>query len=309
MASHKVYYGRGAQDIVTVPHKSGQPVRVASATYEIVDSRHSVDSSAHVVVAAGTAATLDTLSTTTSAAAGRSGTDRRALTVVSTTGLTVGHLYILTAASGEAELVTIAAVPSGTVARTVSDIRGTYATGATLRGIEVTATFPALEADDDENLDGLPFIVIWNFPTMPPVREPIFADRGVEAQLATLADLQQLDPFVSKIGGDAVSPATALARAHRDLRTDLEIAGVLEADLLAGNIGRDCVIYRAAYLVFVHDTSDGAQRKANDYQTRYETLRAALTVGDRTKPGVTALSSDELITTKNPARGFVMFGY
>lgn len=309
MASHKVYYGRGAQNIVTVPYQGGQPVRVASATYEIVDSRYSADSSAHVVVAAGTAATLDAASTTLTVAAGRPSTDRRALTAVSTAGLTVGHQYLLTAMSGEAEIVTIFAVSSATVARTVSDIRGTYPSGATLRGIEVTATFPAIEADDDENLDGLPFIVIWSFPAMPPVREPIFADRGVDAQLATLADLQQLDPYVSKVGGDAVSPATALARAHRDLRTDLEIAGVRESDMLAGNIGRDCVIYRAAYLIFVHDTNDAAQRKANDYQTRYETLRAALTVGDRTKPGVTVLSSDELITTKNPARGFVMFGY
>lgn len=309
MASHKIYYGRGAQDIVSVPHKGGQPVRVASATYEIVDSRHSVDSSAHVVVAAGTAATLDATSTTLTAGAGRGANDHRALTVASTAGLVVGRLYILTAASGEAELVTIAAVPSATLARTVSDVRSTYLSGATLRGIEVTATFPEIEADDDDNLDGLPFIITWTFPAMPPVREPIFADRGVEAQLATLADLLQLDPFISKIDGDAVSPATALARAHRDLRTDLEIAGIREADLLAGNIGRDCVTYRAAHLVFAHNGDDVSRSKAESYQTRYETLRAALTTGDRTKPGIAALTPDVLVTTKNPGIGFVMWGY
>ncbi len=309
MASHKIYYGRGAQDIVTVPHRGGHPVRVASATYEIVDSRYGVDSAEHEVVAAGTAAVVDPLSTTLSAAAGRSSSDRRALTLTSTVGVTPGRLYLLTAPSGEAEIVTVAEVPSLSVTRCVSDVRGTYPTGSTLRGIEVTATFPEVEADDDDNLDGLPFIVIWTFPGLPPVREPIFAERGAEAQLATLADLTQLDPFIAKVGGDAVSPATALARAHRDLRTDLEIMGVREADFLAGNIGRDCVTYRAAHLVYAHDSSEVGQRKADDYQKRYETLRSALTVGDQTKPGVTALTPDVTAEPKNPARHFVMFGY
>jgi hypothetical protein len=38
-------------------------------------------------------------------------------------------------------------------------------------------------------------------------------------------------------GGDRVSPATALARAHKDFRTDLQLADVSEADLERSNGG------------------------------------------------------------------------
>ena len=143
MATHRVYFGKGAQTLTTIPHRAGSPLRVASGTYSILDTRYGVDSDEHEVVAAGTAATVDATSTTLTARAGRVAADRRAITLTSTTGVTAGHQYIVTNPAGAVELVRIDAVVSATVLRTATEVRGDFATGSTFKGIEVTGTFPA----------------------------------------------------------------------------------------------------------------------------------------------------------------------
>ena len=112
MALHRVYYEGGAQTLTTIPHRNGAPVRVAAGTYEIFDTRYSEDSDLYEVVAAGTAATIDSTSKTLTAKAGRGATDRKALTMASTTGLVVGSTYILEGLHGATELVRIAAIAS-----------------------------------------------------------------------------------------------------------------------------------------------------------------------------------------------------
>lgn len=305
---HRVYFGRGEQSLVTVPHRGGQPVRASSATYAILDTRYGAEEAEHIIVAAGTAATVDPLSTTLTARAGRGAEDRRALTLVSTTGLVRGRQYLLEGAKGQGEIVTIIAAPSGTVARTEVEIGGDYLTGATLRGVEVTAAFPAIEADDDDNLDGLPFIVAWTFDGLPPLRESVYAERGEEAQLATLADLLKLDPAISLIGGDRIDPAAALGRAHEDLRTALQQAGVSEADRLTGKIGRDYVIYRAAYLCMLADPEPNS-RKLDHYEKQADQLQTSLLLGVP-KPDVVDLDkADEAARAPSPGALFKQFGF
>lgn len=309
MALHRVYYLKGAQTLTTIAHRAGSPLRVASGTYEIVDTRYGVDSDEHVIVAAGTAATVDATSTTLSARAGRGAADRRAVTVTSTAGVTTGHQFILTNPAGAVELVRIDAVVSATVLRTATEVRGDFATGSTFKGIEVTGTFPADPAADEDNLDHESFMVVWTLPGLPPLRESIFVERGEEGQLATLDDLAELDPMIPLAGGDRVSPATALARAHKDFRVDLQLANVSEADLLAGPIGRDAVTYRAAELCFSHNDDPVSERKAKGYGARYQELRAAIVVG-ALKPQVVALDkSDETAKRTNPASLFHGFGF
>lgn len=308
MSAHRVYYGKGAQALVTVPHRDGRPVRVTAGTFGIFDARYGDGSGDHVLVAAGTAATVDAASTVLTARAGRGAEDRRTLTVVSTADFAEGHMYLLAGADGRAELVTVAAIASATVARTASEVRGDFGTGSTLRGVEVSATFPGTAADAEANLDGLPWVVVWTFVGLPPLREMVHLERGEEAQLATLADLLQLDPMVPLVGGDRVDPAAALARAHRDLRTDLRLAGAAEADLLVGPVGRDAVVYRAAYLVMHHGDDAASERKAADYLARYNELRAALVIGAK-KPEVVALSKAEAAQILNPAKLWTQFGW
>lgn len=309
MATHRVYFGKGAQTLTTIPHRAGSPLRVASGTYSILDTRYGVDSDEHEVVAAGTAATVDATSTTLTARAGRAAADRRALTLTSTTGVTTGHQYIITSPSGAVELVRIDAVVSATVLRAASEIRGDFATGSTFKGIEVTGTFPADPAADEDNLDQESFLVVWTLPGLPPLRESVFVERGEEGLLATLDDLTELDPMIPLAGGDRVSPATALARAHKDFRTDLQLADVSEADLLTGPIGRDAVTYRAAFLVFQHGDDPVSERKAKGYEARYQQLLNGIIVGAK-KPGVVALDKrEESAQASNPATLLWGFGF
>lgn len=306
MTTHRVYYAKGTQTIRTVPHRAGRPVRVASATYGIFDVRFAEDSDEHELVAAGTAATLDSASTTTTALAGRRAADRRSLTVSSSAAFTAGRTYLLEASDGRAELVRIAAIPSGTVMLAATEIVGDYATGSTLRGVEVAATFPSSAADDELKLDGMPWIVAWAFPDLPPLRESIHLERGEEMQLATLDDLAQLDPMIVRVGGDRIEPALALAQAHRDFRTDLRIAGANEADFIAGPIGRDAVVYLAGYHALKGSNDESASRRAEAYKARYTELRAALQVG-RDKPEVVALERKQETRAPNPAQLFSMY--
>lgn len=308
MALHRVYFNKGAQALTTIPHTAGSPVRVASATYEIIDTRYGVDSDEHVVVAAGTAATVDATSTTLTALAGRGTEDKRAVTLVSTAGVTTGHQYLLTSSVGAVELVRVVDVVSATVLRTAAEIRGKYASGSTFKGIEVAGVFPADPAADEDNLDSDAFVVVWAMPGLPPIRESVFVERGEEGQLATLDDLAELDPHIPLAGGDRVSPASALARAHKDFRVDLQLAAINESDLLAGPIGRDAVCYRAAELCFSHGDDPVSERKAKSYGARYQELRAAIVVG-ALKPQVVALDKSEETTAPQPAVMFYGFGF
>lgn len=309
MATHRVYFGKGAKTLTTIPHRAGSPLRVASGTYSILDTRYGVDSDEHEVVAAGTAATVDATSTTLIARAGRVAADRRAITLTSTTGVTAGHQYIVTNPAGAVELVRIDAVVSATVLRTATEVRGDFATGSTFKGIEVTGTFPADPAADEDNLDQESFLVVWTLPGLPPLRESVFVERGEEGLLATLDDLTELDPMIPLAGGDRVSPATALARAHKDFRTDLQLADVSEADLLTGPIGRDAVTYRAAFLVFQHGDDPVSERKAKGYEARYQQLLNGIIVGAK-KPGVVALDKrEESAQASNPATLLWGFGF
>jgi hypothetical protein len=308
MATHRVYYRKGEQSLRTIPHRDGRPVRVTAATYAIYNARHTDSSTDYITVAPGTAAILDAVSTTLSANAGRRSTDRRTLTVVSTVGIAAGRTYLLTSPSGVVELVRIAAVVSATALLAGAEIRGDFGTGSTLKGVELTATFPAAQADDEDNLDDLPWIVVWAIDGFAPLRESVHLERGEEALLATLDDLRELDPMLSTVGGDRIDPALALARAHRDLRTDLQLAGASESDMLLGPIGRDAVCYRAAYLCTHHDDSESGLKRAQFYLDRYNELRTALQVGHKRPEVVAVDKADGSASSKNPARLFVRYG-
>ena len=279
-------------------------MRVSAGTFQIVDTRYGIDSAEHVVVAAGTAATLDATSVTVTAKTGRGTGDARTLTLTSTATLAVGRKYILEAADGCAEIVRIAAVMSGTTARTAAAIRHTYTTGATLRGIEVRATFPAAPAADDNNLDGEAFLVVWSFPGLPPVRESVFLERAEEAQLATLDELRELDGGLA--GADATDPVAALSRAHKDLRVDLQLVGIGEADYITGPIGSDAVLYRAAYHLAEQKRDDA---RAVRYHERYKQLRDALVIGNKKAQVVSVTQADQVATRANPARLFFGWGF
>jgi hypothetical protein len=84
------------------------------------------------------AATVSTVNTTSTAAAGASQTDPQAVTLTSVAGIAVGSLYLLTAPSGVKEWVTVIQVV-GLVVRVRFRLANDYAIGATFQGCTLTA--------------------------------------------------------------------------------------------------------------------------------------------------------------------------
>lgn len=306
----RVYAGKGDQQVTTIPRRDSRPVLVASGTVAIYDTKFSDSSSDHIVVAPGTPITLDTTATELANGAGRYAENFRVITVLSTAGIVPGQCYLLTSSdNGITEDVRIHSVHSATELLTDSEIRGSFPTGSTLRGLECSVTFPASEADDDKNLseEPSPYIVVWNFAGMPaPIQDTIYLQRGEASMLATLDDLKEIDQMLAVTGGDRVDPHAALNRAHRDLRTELLMAGADESSMHLGAIGRDYVIYRAAYLCALHSAEDDdrAAKRAESYRVRAEKLITSVKVG-APKPQVVALSQKSETRVAPKAANFI----
>ena len=96
---------------------------------------------------------IDSVSTTTTAAAGHSNTNRKLITVVSTTGISVGREYLLTAADGQYEWVEVVAVDSSDLQVTTrSPLQGEYPIGATLVSTRITGSVDDTWAADKNHL-------------------------------------------------------------------------------------------------------------------------------------------------------------
>ena len=309
MATHRVYYGKGDQTLTTVPQKNGVPVRVASATYTITDSRYGLGGADKILVPAGTVATVDAVSTTLTNKAGSNAADHRAISVVSTAGISAHHSYLLTSPDGRVESVRIAAVAGATDLLTAAEIRGQFPTGSTLRGVEVAASFPASAADDDKNLDGEPWLITWQFAGFTPIRQSIWLERAEEGQLATLDDLKELDPQIGLMGGDRIDAALALSRAHKTFRNDLMLSGANESDLITGPLGTEAVVNLAAFYCYRTNSEETAQKNAEWYKERYNEIRAALQAGALKPQVVNVAKVDEAAETRNPAKLFRANGF
>lgn len=147
---------------------SGRPVLLSGGslpTYTIEDLRHDEDASSRSV-SSGTA-TVDSASTTTSAASGPDQANPNIITVSSSTGINAGHDYLISNASGEQEIVRVAeiGVSAATVLTLAGPLRHTYSSGAPFVGIEQAISFDATIAGTESRLhDGAgPFWVEWSY--------------------------------------------------------------------------------------------------------------------------------------------------
>lgn len=141
----EIVFGAGDQPLVHLP-----PTLVSSATYQVEDLHQGEEDDDRFIVVLG-AATVDALSTTTSAAAGRGEADAYVLTVASTAGTSVGqHLEIASSAGTEVRKIDYA---GGTTIRLTQPLRLYHPTGATVRGIEISGEFPSASAADEDLFD------------------------------------------------------------------------------------------------------------------------------------------------------------
>lgn len=170
MADHVLIYNKGAQNVYHIPRDAyGRPTLATTPTYSIVDLRESEDdASNYFIVAAGTAASVDSVNQTIAAAAGPLQNDPRRITVTDASLYTEGRQYLLVAASGQREIVVVAARDtSNNYIYTLRDIKRDYASGAaSLRGVELAAQFPASEANNEDETvedENGPYAVIWDY--------------------------------------------------------------------------------------------------------------------------------------------------
>ena len=111
------------------------------------------------------AVTVDTTSLQITGASGYSQTDRRKLTMSSTTGLTVGRIYSVENVDGQRELVRLARVVTNTEAYAETDLAYDYAAVATslVKGVRASLTIDPTFVADEANLSLGPFRVLWSY--------------------------------------------------------------------------------------------------------------------------------------------------
>ena len=278
----RLLYGKGAQTLRVVPvDQQARPRVVSAATYGIVDLRHAEDDTEREVVAAGTAGTIDSVSTTTTAAAGFGTANPSKVALTSTTGVEVGRRYLLRAAAGGEELVTVEEIGSGFVV--VGEIAKTFASGSSFLGIEVAATFPADEANDEDEVEdgGGPYALDMSFTGCTPQhrRFLVWLDRTTFQVPATIDDVLELEQTLASVAGRRVKIERAISRAAKDMQTELQLAGIDASRYLLGEVGRDYCVYRAAGLVLETLSGEGSSARAAKHLERAGHLIATIIQG------------------------------
>lgn len=270
-----ILYGQGAQTIRWVPtDANGYPRVVSSATYRIDDLREAEDT-VNRAVAASTAATMPTVATTISAAAGPSTANPRRLAVTSATGVRVGGVYLLRdTTEARDEAVTVAKI-NGTELELTRPVMRAFVNGSAFLGLEIEGSFPALVANDELRLDtgGGPFQATWSY-TIGSVlyvapRELWLTRYGVAPWVRPDEAFRHL-PGHAAVVGDAIVPEEAIRAATDDLVEAMQSAGAWSRDLayFRGNMSADLYVRKRALVYMLRGSrSEGALTLAEFYTT------------------------------------------
>lgn len=228
----RVIYNQGDQRISVVPINpaTGAPVVVdagTDVTVSIVDLREHETATDRVALAT-TTVTQDALSETLTAAAGFSQPDPHALPLVTTTAA-LGRSYLLVAAGGESEVVRLSSTAAAAVT-TSTPLRRNYAIGDTLRGIELVATFPSAEANDEDSVEdkGGPYLVTWTYVTdgiTVTLPTTLWVDRFSLAPPIDEAYVIQGMPTIAQRSRGRTTVAGAIAVAWDDWLAELQSSG------------------------------------------------------------------------------------
>jgi hypothetical protein len=259
-----IIHGAGAQAVEAyATDAQGRRVKPSGATARIVDLEFSESADdADRIILATAAATVDSFSTTTTAAAGPRSANARLVPI--TAGVpVVGRHYAITSA-GQTESFEVDRVDSLNIyAR--DELRGTYASGATVTGLRVTASFPAGRANDADELDRRTIYGIdWVFTGTTGdayVRTWARIERRHRAPRATTADLYLIDSRFAVASHDSTRLETHLQLADREINAHLMHGRRDLANTDDGEAGRLAVAWRAAELAY-HGLGDAFEKRA-----------------------------------------------
>lgn len=286
MREHKLQFNQGAQTIRTVAvSELGFAVRPTAATLQLVDLRYA-DTDDNYSVSDAAAATIDAVSTTTTAACGRSSGAPSTITLTSVAGVSAGRRYLLSNLTGQSEIVTVVSVASGPkTALALNEPQHAYPIGSTFTGLEVSGSVAADVANTDDYFDAS-LAAIWSFTGVDPARvmERVELVRP-QPSWATIDDMVRLEPGLTTRNADL---ASALAQAHFDYALDLRGAGLNPYTYSGGELARGAVVYLACYHALKSREEDAIRERATRHLERYKELRLQLTVG-RDKAGVTEI--------------------
>lgn len=227
----QILYNEGAQTVRHIPVDAhGRVTRVASAEYSIIDLRES-DTSDNRTIQASTAATVDSVTETLTAAAGPGTADPRLLSVPAS-GVTEGRTYILEEDGQREAFVVHRKDTSNARIWTKTDLRLDWTTSAQIRGVEISGTFPSAEANDEDEVEdgGGPYLVIWDYQINGKaylVADEVWLSRYSIPPFCTEAYVLEAFPALARsMRGDGPSVTQAIKVAHDDLLSELEASGI-----------------------------------------------------------------------------------
>lgn len=260
---HQIVYEGGAQTLRTVPtNRQARATAVTAATFRIVDLRCGEDDPLRLI--ASGAATLDTTTTTTTAVVGLGTANARRLPLTSVTGFVQGRHYLVTHTDGTRELVLCEAVGASYIIPR-DDLGRRFDSGVTVRGVEVSCTFPALEAASETSLEnqGGPYGIDWAWDLDPsPRREIAFIVRRADTLVITETQLLGVDPTLTAVAGTRVTLSGAIRLAAQEVRAAMLATGVDPDSFHGDETAVLAVAYRAAWHVLRHKDGETSAAKA-----------------------------------------------
>lgn len=271
---HEIIFENTSQTLVHIP-----PVRVASATY-LIERMNVAQENADRTIAGGSA-TLDTASEAITAAAGPSQVDATKMSMADTTGFSVGNFYAIQhgASTGVEETFECIAVSSNAYILAAHPLSQDYPiTTSTVKGIQLTASFPDATAADEDYIKGpYPIRVIWEYAlngvTLPFQEQvEIVRYKGSDLDLAQcVADVKDMWPNIEAIserkGTNAILKAATLTQ--RRIEVKLKAKNDEPLLFLTGEQGRWAMMWGAMKFLAQFGLSPG-NRPTEDFMTECE---------------------------------------
>lgn len=153
----RVLFGESGQEARHTP-----PERVPSASYAFEDLEKDTDDASRILDSG--AATVDSMSLTTNGAAGVGEADPRRIPVTTTTGASAGQNAVIVASDGAFEAFQVSEIAAGSYIKSAHPLVGTYQSGASVFGVDFTATVPASVYNDEDYVEQNDTLrVVWEY--------------------------------------------------------------------------------------------------------------------------------------------------